>query len=273
MFDNIKLRLYSRNLCKCSEKVSRISLGSIYEVKKEMDQENFAINKKISDSFTFYLYSFLNTMKSNFSKEDLLFMYKNLSTLKVKMSNLLLLNLKSIKITKSGDYRASKNMIRVCEGDIDRSIFHELLHMASAFAMDDMTFSWFHQTNKDKTRTIGGGINEGYTEVLNKRYFQKEDYKPSYIVYYLYVSNVEKIVGKETMEKLYLSADLHSLIDELSKYNSKEETKKDVIEFASGMINKINFNGKQHFVSIRDIINSYVFELENKKSKEGYLYL
>ena len=73
---------------------------------------------------------------------------------------------------------------------------------------------------------IGVGIAEGYTELLTKRYFSDQknikNFNDSYVVEMGIVQNLEKIVGKNKLKKLYFCSDLKGLVRELKKYNDIE---------------------------------------------------
>ena len=71
---------------------------------------------------------------------------------------------------------------------------------------------------------IGTGLNEGYTQVLNERYFySKGTYIGCYSLFVRFASYLEVLVGQEKMESLYFKADLEGLIQELEKYASRDE--------------------------------------------------
>ena len=72
--------------------------------------------------------------------------------------------------------------------------------------------------------SAGCGLNEGYTELLNKRYFSKcKKDRGAYPEQQFIALGIEEIVGRERMESLYFDADLEGLVKELSQYASVEE--------------------------------------------------
>ena len=101
-------------------------------------------------------------------------------------------------------------------------ISHELLHMATTKRTEKVIFSGFYQFYKDKATGIGYALNEGYTEYLNKKYFNKDEEEDSYHNEQLIAQGIERIVGSKLMEELYFKADLKSLVDELAKSTSIE---------------------------------------------------
>ena len=82
---------------------------------------------------------------------------------------------------------------------------------------------------------LGNGLNNGYTNLLVKRYFNKS--KESYPIEMKIAFNIEQIVTKKLMEQLYFKADLNGLINELSKYSSKQQ----VVD----LINSIDYINKR----------------------------
>ena len=107
------------------------------------------------------------------------------------------------------------------------TLIHELIHMASTYYGEDAKHVRYCGFLQEKFgHQIGVGITEGYTELLSKRYFNQKKYEKyisdSYVMKMNMVKNLEKIVGKETLTKLYFNSDLKGLIKELKKYNDLE---------------------------------------------------
>ncbi len=104
---------------------------------------------------------------------------------------------------------------------------HGILHLASTVLKDGKILSGFHQREKD-TLGFGYGLNEGYTELLRKRYFS--DKRSGYYELEEHFANiVEEIVGKDKMQDFYMRADLKGLINELSKEYSADEIQKFIV--------------------------------------------
>lgn len=162
---------------------------------------------------------FKDVLENRFSKEELKFFYRNIKTLKI-FKKFIYSNIFTNIITK-GYYNTRKNKIVLgINSDKDITIFHELFHLSSSYYEKNIIYSGFFQYNDMKLEnySFGKGINEGYTSLMVERYFDN-DY--SYLLEKRIMFLVEKIVG-ETMENLYLNADLHGLIKELEKYESRE---------------------------------------------------
>ena len=131
---------------------------------------------------------------------------------------------------------------------------HELLHMSTTYKKGIITLCGFYQAIGGKHK-IGVGLNEGYTELLNERYFSNTFPTASYINQKHLALGIEEIVGKETMEKLYFDANLAGVIEELSNYISKEE--------ALTLIREID---EDHMSEKKDFASYYkqALELRNK---------
>ena len=227
--------------------------------------------EKIEEKTYEVIIEFLDIMQKNFSKDSLKFFYNNIDNLKI--TNLKAEDENSSSITV-GTYNVKKNEIAILEEDNEYTMLHELFHMASSY-YDSKTktkFCGFHQTNP--TISIGVGINEGYTELLTQR-FTKRNY--SYI-YETYIANIiEKTIGKDKMQKLYFSANLFGIIDELSKY----ETKDKVIQFIQAIdlynkydsINRLLPKKNKIIAESIEIIEEFLIRIKLKKIKEDIEFL
>ena len=141
------------------------------------------------------------------------------------------LNIKSLKFSivprikkknSVANYNISKNKISLLENTNHKKITHEMLHASSELKIGNSVFGGFSQFHEDMPfRLFGDGLNEGYTTLLDCRYFDGHNYSSTYEVLSIISHILELIVGKEKMEKLYFEADLYSLIKSLQKYNSR----------------------------------------------------
>lgn len=91
---------------------------------------------------------------------------------------------------------------------------HELLHLSTL----EGDACGFYQTNKNN---LAEGLNESYTQLLSERYFY-ENIGEAYFYETFFCGILEKIVGKEKMEKFYFEVSLASLINELQQYENNE---------------------------------------------------
>lgn len=101
------------------------------------------------------------------------------------------------------------------------TIFHELLHMSSAYLGKNKNAIGFQQYvhMTANTEHYGHSLNEGYTELLTKRYFNRRgnDRVEYYDEEQKIALKIEKIVGREKMIELYFKADLYGVVEELDK--------------------------------------------------------
>ena len=156
-----------------------------------------------------------------FPREVLNNFYYNISYVKIQD-----LNKKRLVFSTNtvGTHDTMTNTIQIEEKHASATINHELFHMSSSKYENGVIYSGFSQTAGFFKRDIGDGINEGYTEVLTNRYFYPT-INSSFTYSYLedVAKHLEKIVGKEKMEELYLKADLLGLINELKQYATEDE--------------------------------------------------
>lgn len=149
----------------------------------------------------------------------------NIKFLNDRLDTLVIKRLKVIPSEKNtvryGDYDIKKNKIRIAN---DLSLVHELLHFSSSTHIKNINFGGFSQTiTKVLCQNVGKGLNEGYTSLLEYKYFPETHTKNTYYLERTLAQLVEKIIGKEKMEKLYFSADLHGIIEHLKIYKTEEE--------------------------------------------------
>lgn len=198
------------------------------ELKKEYNQIN--LNKMVRAEFGGYLKEFIKVMTENFKNEDLINFYNNINTLKVSYSKFKLKKF-IFRANTTGCYNIKNNLITVDENDTSKKLFHELFHMSSSIYKNGLIYSGFYQTSlKTGLPNLGIELNEGYTELLNRRYFVGNNNVVNSYEYEVFIAGrLEHIIGKEKMESLYLNANLPGLIQELNKYSTEEE----IMEFLS----------------------------------------
>ncbi len=197
------------------------------EINKEIDVESICAKE-----FGNTILEFVKVIIENFNPEVLNNFYNNLKTLNVSSKSFVLRNL-LFGVEAVGTYDPKHNKIAISTEPDDTTVSHELLHMSSTFYRNGMAYSGFSQRYTKTRLNIGNGINEGYTELLNNRYFDKkmtdsETYRSISTYEYLTIiaEKLEQIVGKEKMERLYFKCSLNGLIQELSQYSSEEEIMK-----------------------------------------------
>ena len=186
---------------------------------------------------------FAKFMVDKFPPENLINFYNNINELMVSQKS----GFKREEII--GQYDSGENKIEISD---ESSIYHELFHMASTISKSNVIYTGFNQEIfKPKRISLGNGINEGYTQLLTKRYFENVAFKDSYSYLVLVASTLERVVGQEKTEKLYLNADLFGLINELKSYASEEE----IMNFiAATDFFRNHFNNKKKLNDAKDMI-------------------
>lgn len=244
------------------------------ELKFEYTQ--FDRNKITNTEFGEFLINFANIMIKKFPQKNLTNFYNNINTLTTSYSKFKLFNLISRGYIV-GTYNPRKNKITTRENNISQAIYHELLHMASSTYKEKIVYSGFSQMSlKPGFANLGKGINEGYTELLNRRYFIEEGgLIPSYEYELIITRKLEKIIGKQKMQELYLNANLHGLIQELKQYSNDEEIMKfisntDFILFH--LDHKILKMGeKKLLINSLKNVNKFLLKAYSTKLRERYL--
>lgn len=223
--------------------------------------DDFLCEKKLNK----YLLNFYQVITANFPPEYLSNLFRNINELNITYSYFL----KEVLFKHchlSGTYTPSTNTIKINKRHLKDTIYHELLHMSSScYTSDGVIRSGFSiQTPSIYGLSIGDGLTEGYTDVLNKRFF-KDQYSWSYYKMEYDISLLlEKIVGRDKMGKMYFQADLKGLIDELSNYSSPEEA----IEFIKSVDNirkKQDF--RDRYATFQDIFE-YLIKIYIVKNNE-----
>lgn len=251
--------------------IKKISLPP--ELKVEYDNKD--INIKINTEFEKSLDTFATKMINTFEKEDLTLFYHNMNALKISKRDFTIKNF-ILNTNIRGAYDVKTNKITVNEIYSNTSIYHELLHMSSSIYKTKIRYSGFAQTSfKLGNISLGTGINEGYTELLTRRYFTKDcNVSATYRYETTIAEKLEEIIGQERMESLYLNANLQGLIQELKQWNSDKEISK-FISRTDFIINHSNDKKYKLFVekkiqsSLKEI-NLFLINTYFKKNVEEY---
>lgn len=209
--------------------IKKITLPpQLTEITPNIDSE-YILKQQFSSS----LITFIQTIQNNFSKKDLNIFYNNINELKISTKNFRLQNL-LFQDNTNATYDISKNKILLNKDDYLNSIYHELFHMASSLKKNSIYYSGFCQASLIPSKIfIGIALTEGYTELLNDRYFNKqikhkdyyntENYDGAYPLEVYTAYKLEQIIGQNKMKSLYLNANLSGLINELKQYSTDEE--------------------------------------------------
>ena len=169
-----------------------------------------------------YVHHFLNTLNSVLPNCNFKFLNNNIKTVKIEKFSYVEQK-KNINI--AAYYDAINNILKIPNNIMD-NIFHELFHMASTIYVNDYLFSGFQVISFEDKLLIGKCLNEGYTQLLTDRYFK---FSTGLELEKKYAYSLEKILGEETMTSSYFKADLSQLINDMSKYNSRDESIKFII--------------------------------------------
>lgn len=214
LFNKTRLKYKSK---KNKRRVTIFSKPNINPTSLSKEDINKIKNKKFGKD----LIKFRKKLYKKINSKNLTLLNNNISSLKVKIKYLapeiLLLNL------TVGSYNIQKNKIKVFKSYEKETINHELLHMATTFYDKKLKigFCGFEQILFCKRELFGKGLNEGYTELISKRYFnENNDFViDGYEVCMFYAEKLEKIVGKNRMELFYFNANLMGLYKYLTKFD------------------------------------------------------
>ena len=178
---------------------------------------------------------YIRKLKMHVKEENLTNLYRNLKTLKLKNESFV------EALSYNGLYFTKQNEIKIAK---QSAIGHELLHAASSYydRNTGISYTGFRQTKNNQS--IGTGINEGYTELLATRIFNKN----KQITAYHKEAKLARLLefffdDPKEMEKYYFNHDLPGLIHHLERYANRQE-----------IIN---------FIEEADTINSYTGSIYN----------
>ena len=250
--------------------------GTIIEITPEIIQGKYDVSKYINyGSFDEIFYRFYQILEENFPHHNLSAFYTNLKSLRVKVRNYNIMDLISLQLFQTldaGSYNTNKNQLTVVNKksyEVSSIICHELLHMASTIESTNTTFVGFHQENKVTKKTIGVALNEGYTEYLNKKYFNST-LETTYENEIDIAERIEFIIGKDKMQELYFNANLNGLIDELAKYTTVENAISIIKDLDKIMKSKEKQEIKeQKYSEIRKNISKIYIEQQKQLLDEG----
>lgn len=205
-----------------------------YNIKKENKYYKLSKSPKLNiyrnDTYFFdkkfneHVNTFINFLEAK-PNINLKLFYKNLKTLIIKERKKFF-----IKTHTKGHYNSSDNKIVVLEDDNFYAIYHELLHCASRKIEGNKMNTGFHKFVVDENAkkilfNEGKALNEGYTTLLEKRYFSLIEHtqERGYVIEEFIASLLEKIVTSEEMEKLCFNADFDGLVNYLKDFSNEED--------------------------------------------------
>ncbi len=151
-------------------------------------------------------------------------------------------------------------------------VMHELNHFASFRVLDNETIAGGFKIVKENSG-FGTGLNEGFTDYLammqlgafdNPELYREFGFKV-YDIVTQYAAGISQVLGFDFMKKCYYNADLESLVNEMTKYSSKDETIK-FITYLDTIVEKI-YNKDKISVDSEEIkfCNRYMTNLSYSK--------
>ena len=232
--------------------VKDLSLSDCFDI-EELKQ---SIDSEKLKQFLFYL----EKLKDYTSEENLITVYKNLNTAKIKKNRLILL------FGNAGIYDPKENIVKY---SVSSSIGHEFLHLSSAYynSSDDLEIIGFKQMKKNLS--IGYGLNEGYTELLASRIYNNGCKVPAY-------KNEVKIArlfelffdDYKTMEKYYFHHDLPAFIRYMETFIPHDEIIKIIYDIDKIKVTGNTINFAHFYYSIKVQITLYHWFIINCRDQD-----
>lgn len=211
--------------------------------------------------------NFYNTLNNKLEDCNLNLLKYNICNLKVEQKKSKIFPLSNSFVR--GDYNTYSNTIRINDFDDVTTFNHEMIHMATAYydKGSDIAYTGFCQ-EKGKY-SLGYSINEGYTELQNLRLFYDENNDAEYEYDMIIAFLIERIIGRNKMEKLFFNADLFGLTTELIRYYEGREAVKFIsylddfhdVRYYTKIIKKENIITRLNFIN-SFLINTYIEKLK-----------
>jgi hypothetical protein len=198
--------------------------------------------------------------------KDLSAFHHNIKNLKVTNKiGMLSRDMEINRNSYAGLYFPEENRIYLSPSYSYLHLTHEMLHLASSRISGTTVFCGFNQIQRNSGYSIGRGLNEGYTELLNNRYFNNNRlYTDSYILEQAFAHGIENLVGHYRMEDLYFKSNLKGLADQLSRYYTYEEFEHLVVSL--DVISSACISGRNRFKS--DVLDNSLL-CANRLLKRG----
>ena len=228
---------------------------------------------KFNDSVNKIIIKFQKCLKDNFPEEYLSNFNNNLRYLGFydDRSNFL----KRIKdLVKSGGAIASYDMFNndlhifsdVCsDEEFEHILMHELLHMASTSNITICGLNAIVMNTKNKMISFGDGLNEGYTEYLLSKYFNVPKESLFYKDQVQMAKMIEKIVGKDLMEKCYFKSGIVPIINKLSELSSSDLAIDTLLSIDKTTYRSSEYGNRRIFKDARNNISSIFLSKLNKE--------
>lgn len=175
------------------------------------------LKKSINNQKIELLLPIIKKLQEYTIEENLKTAYRNLQTVSVKEMSFMYCLLHSV----AGVYDPEYNMITFIDSSI---IGHEFLHMCSTYfdSENKESYSGFRQSNLEYS--IGEALNEGYTELLASRIYNKNNKVNAYSSEVRIAKLFELFFDNpKDMEKFYFNHDLPGFIHYMEQFATKQE--------------------------------------------------
>ncbi len=195
-------------------KVAKVKLPP--ELKVECIEPDYT---QISANYAKVLATFAEILHTNFKPEDLKYFYRNIKNISIQ--TMAKENNPTTNSFISGYYVCNTNEMFVLENGAISTFYHELFHLASTYVdeANGTIYIGFKQQSHSLKYELGQGLTEGYTSYLAKKYSKDTNYC-SYEFESDVAAALEKIIGVEEMQSLYMQGNLKGLIMALNQYDS-----------------------------------------------------
>jgi len=200
------------------KRLKRISKYAGCLIKDGLDNKNYDISKlkqKINQEKVKKILPYVEKLSEYTSEENLKNIYLNLNTLKIKRNPFIII------YGINAGYSILKNEITYFDKN---SIGHEFLHFSSSFYDNEsgVVYGGFQQSKG--MASIGQGLDEGYTELLASRIYNKNHKVGAYKSEVKIARLLEFFFSdKKEMEKYYFNHNLPGFIHYLEQFSSRDE--------------------------------------------------
>lgn len=246
----------SRNLIAITDKKITLNKLSKYEgniisersfVKHKNEEE---AKKNVDFEKVKILVAIIEKLKDYTSEENLITAYNNLKTVKIKKSPSLIIS------CNYGTYSTVENKIAYF---LIRVMGHEFLHLSSSYydEINKVAYSGFSQ--KKGLLSIGDGINEGYTELLSSRIYNKNG-KPQAYKSQVKIAHLLEFFfdNPKDMEEYYFNYNLPGLIHHMEQFTKREDVIKFLLDVDNiNLFSKVIWNPMPTYNSIKVQLTLY----------------
>ncbi len=168
-------------------------------------------------------------------------------------------------LIKFAEYNPNKNEITIYHNFVKSAINHELLHLASFNSCTQQVGLSYYDHEENKI-LIGKGITEGYTELLNRRYFNSKNLS------YPKLKKIAELIelfyeDKKDMEADFFHANFYNLLAHLTQSISYDEAINMLIDTDYILYHP---HDNKHFKNIKENMYSLYSQNHSKSEKETF---